>query len=225
MLEHKTVSLSDCAIKFANTEGNFSGYGSVFDVVDLKNDIIMPGAYADVIKSGNPVHVHVNHGWMRGDLPVGAWIDLKEDSRGLIGDARLEMKMPSATNAYWSIKSGLVTGLSVAFAVDKSAVERRSDGVRVIHSVKMLKEISIVEDPANVESQVLDVKMSEIIDEIETIRDFERFLRDAGTFSKSASVALVARAKKVFQSDSEAPNAKAMQIIADRLAKITQKIN
>lgn len=71
MLVHQTLSLSDCDIKFAASEGSFSGYGSVFGVLDSKNDIIMPGAYAEVLKSGGGVPVYVNHGWLRGELHRG----------------------------------------------------------------------------------------------------------------------------------------------------------
>lgn len=198
MLEHKTVSLSDCDLKFASAEGGFSGYGSVFSVRDSKNDIIMPGAYAEVLKSGERVPVYVNHGWLRGDLPVGTWSDLKEDDRGLFGDASLVMQMPSAINAYWGMKSGLVTGLSVAIIPDSKATERRSDGVRVIHRIKAMKEISIVTEPANAESRVMDIKFSEELDKVETVRDFERLLRDVGAFDQAAAKSLTAKARDLF---------------------------
>lgn len=198
MLLHQTLSLSDCDIKFAASEGSFSGYGSVFGVLDSKNDIIMPGAYAEVLKSAGKIPVYVNHGWMRGEIPVGAWADLKEDDRGLFGSAELVMQMPSAINAYWGMKSGLVNGLSVAIIPDHKSVEKRSDGARIIHRIKAMKEISIVTDPANEDARVVDVKFREDLEEIETIRDFERFLRDAGGLTKGAVTALTARAKILF---------------------------
>lgn len=217
MLIRKSLSLSDCDLKFSEAEGSFSGYGSVFGVVDAVNDLIMPGAYAEVLSSAAPVDVYVNHGWLRGELPVGRWNGLKEDSRGLSGSADLMMKMPNAANAYWAMKGGLVNGLSVAIIPDRKSTERRSDGVRVIHRVAALKEISIVTEPANAEARVTDVKsIAELDDEIsaiQTVRDFERFLRDAGGLSKGAADALTARAKIVFclgDPGSEEVDAKAM---------------
>lgn len=198
MLINQTLSLNNCDIKFAAAEGAFSGYGSIFGNVDTKNDIIMPGAYAEVLKDGGEVPVYVNHGWLNNALPVGKWRGLKEDDRGLFGEAGLVMQMPSAVDAYWGMKSGLVTGLSVAILPDSKATERRPDGVRVIHRVKALKEISIVTDPANAEARVTDIKTADEVDQIETIRDFERFLRDAGGLTKGATEALVARAKIIF---------------------------
>lgn len=232
-MERKTLSLSDCEIKFAQAEGSFSGYGSVFGVVDAKNDIIMPGAYSDVIASGNPVDVYVNHNWLDGQLPVGRWSDLKEDARGLAGHANLIMQMRGGSDAYWAMKSGLVNGLSVAIIPDSKAIERRADGVRVIHRIKALKEISIVTDPANDQARVTDIKhlddMRDAIDAMETIRDFERFLRDAGGLSKGLTEALVSRAKIVFgrgEPDPQAIDAKALadleQILHRAAARIPQ---
>ena len=198
MLVHQTLSLSDCDIKFAASEGSFSGYGSVFGVLDSKNDIIMPGAYAEVLKSGGGVPVYVNHGWLRGELPVGMWADLKEDDRGLYGQAGLVMQMPSAVNAYWGMKSGLVTGLSVAIIPDSKATERRSDGARVIHRIKAMKEISVVTEPANGESRIVDVKFKDELDQVETVRDFERLLRDVGAFDQAAAKLLTAKARDLF---------------------------
>lgn len=198
MLINQTLSLNSCDIKFAASEGAFSGYGSIFGNVDIKNDVVMPGAFTDVLKTAERLPVYVNHGWLKGALPVGYWSSLKEDDRGLFGDASLVMQMPSAIDAYWGMKSGLVTGLSIAFLPDAKSTERRSDGVRVIHSIKSLKEISIVTEPANESTRVTDIKTADEVEQIETIRDFERFLRDAGGLTKGATEALVARAKIVF---------------------------
>lgn len=198
MLIHQTLPFSDCDLKFAAAEGAFSGYASAFGNVDSKNDIIMPGAYAEVLKDGASVPLYVNHGWLRDALPVGTWSGLKEDDRGLFGSAGLVMQMPSAVDAYWGMKSGLVTGLSVAILPDSKATERRADGVRVIHRVKALKEISIVTEPANAAARITDIKTAEDVEQIETLREFERFLRDAGGLTKGAAAALVARAKLIF---------------------------
>lgn len=223
----KSLLLSECDLKFAESAGSFSGYGSVFNVKDSKNDIIVAGAYADVIKSGDPVQLFVNHSWMRGELPIGVWTNLREDNYGLSGDAEIEMKMSAGSDAYYALKSKLVTGLSVAIMPDKSSVERRSDGAKVINRILKLKEISIVDDPANFEARVIDVKMSEELAEINTIRDFEYFLRDAGNFSKGLAGAIVNRAKIVFgQRDAgDEMEAKASQELEEVLKRINQKVS
>ena len=103
MLVHQTLSLSECDIKFASFEGTFSGYGSVFGNVDSKNDIVAPGAYAEVLKSGEKIPVYVNHGWLDGKLPVGSWSGLKEDDRGLFGDASLKSDKTIPMNAQCTV--------------------------------------------------------------------------------------------------------------------------
>jgi HK97 family phage prohead protease len=220
----KTLSLNDADVKFAAAEGIFTGYGSVFGVIDAHNDLIMPGAYADVLSSGNPVDVYVNHDWLNGALPVGRWNGLSEDSRGLSGTAELVMQMRGGADAYWAMKRGLVNGLSVAIIPDSKSTERRADGVRVIHRIKALKEISIVTDPANAEARVTDIKFFddaiESVEELQTIRDFERFLRDAGGLSKGLATALTSRAKLIFAPgdlEKDAMEAKAMADLAARI--------
>lgn len=199
-METKSLALQECGLKFAAAEGRFSGYGSVFGVVDSHKDIIMPGAFAEVIKSGAPVHVYVNHGWIRGELPVGKWDGLSEDVKGLAGEASLQMQMPTAVNAYWAVKSHLVSGLSIGYLPDPAGIERRQDGVRVIHRMKALREISIVTDPSNAAAQITDIKSGEVlraIEEVKTVRELESLLRDVAGFPKVAAAALVARAKHI----------------------------
>lgn len=197
-METKTLLLNECDLKFSNSEGQFSGYANVFSVLDSKNDIVMPGAFAEYIKTGNEIPVHVNHDWMNGRLPVGKWADLKEDSRGLFGAADLVMKMPSAIDAYWAVKSKLVTGLSIAAIPDKKSIERNAAGNRLIYNYKYVKEISIVDEPANADSTILNVKFAEDINSLQDMRDFERFLREAGNFNRDMCKMLVSQAKIIF---------------------------
>lgn len=223
MIENTNLDFDGCDIKFAPSEGSFSGYGSVFGNLDSKNDIIMPGAYSQVLKSGVAVPVYVNHGWVNGDLPVGSWSNLSQDAKGLFGDANLVMQMPSAVDAYWAMKSGLVKGLSVAIVPDHTSIERKSDGSRVIHNIKMLKEISIVTDPANEAATVVSVKFREELDDVKTVKDFEHFLRDAGNYSKGAAQALTAKAKELFglrDADTQSEADKLNALILARVNKL-----
>lgn len=223
MFENLTSNLTDCDLKFAQSEGAFSGYGSVFKNLDSKNDIIMPGAYSEVLKSGDPVPVYVNHGWLNGALPVGSWSNLQQDAKGLFGDANLVMQMPSAIDAYWAMKSKLANGLSVAIIPDHSSIERRPTGERIIHNIKMLKEISIVTDPANELSTVVSVKFREELDDVKNIKDFENFLRDAGGYSKGAAQILTAKAKELFglrDADTQNEAKEAEKMLLDRFKRI-----
>src|SRR5262245_8030377 len=65
-------------------DGTFIGYGSVFSVQDSGYDIVVPGAFTKSLKE------HAARGTMPKLLwqhsphePVGLYLDVKEDSRGL----------------------------------------------------------------------------------------------------------------------------------------------
>lgn len=79
-------------VKAVSDDGLFSGYGSVFDVVDSYNEVVAPGAFLESIeevkKKGRTFPVLWQH---RTGEPVGNWdIDsLKEDDHGLFGNGCL----------------------------------------------------------------------------------------------------------------------------------------
>lgn len=228
-METKQIDLTRCELKFADSIGEFSGYGSVFDVVDDQKDIVKPGAFDEVLKSGDPVKVYVNHGWKRGELPVGMWTDLEQDSVGLKGSAKLETRMPKALDAYWSVKSGMVNGLSIGFAIDPAAIEIRSGGGRIIHSFAYLKEISIVDVPSNGQSLITGVKegyeeyiLTEI-GNVTTVRELERFLREVSGLTRAASAFLVSRARDVLIAGDQTKSADA-KILLDRIHQLNKKL-
>lgn len=218
-MEYKSVAFNDCDIKFAQSEGLFSGYGNVFNILDSKNDIVMAGAFSDVIKSGNPVDVYVNHNWLNGALPVGQWQNLTEDSKGLFGDANIIMEMPSGKDAYWAVKKGLVKSLSIAAIPDKNSIEINTKGNRIIHKYKVLKEISIVDSPANAASLITSIKFDDDLKSIDTIKEFEHYLRDVGNFSRDHAKMMVAQAKVLFgQRDAgNEVSAETIKALSDRL--------
>lgn len=221
------LKITDTELKFSETVGEFTGYGSVFDVKDSYGDVIKPGAFDDVIKSGDPVKVYVNHDWINGALPVGEWGELKQDTSGLLGRANLESRMPKALDAYWAVKGGLVNGLSIGFKVDKAGVEIRKDGGRDIYRIKMLKEISIVDDPANDLARITGIKSADIdinaaLEEVKTERDLEYFLRDSGSYSKTLAMRVLAKARDIYAHGDHADNN--AQLIKQKLQQIHSKL-
>lgn len=68
--------------------------------------------------------------------------------------------------------------------------------------------------PFNTDSNI------EKVDRIETIKDFERFLRESGSISRGLATALSSRAKALFQSDSEPPNDAAMLKLSNALERL-----
>ena len=64
--------------------------------------------------------------------------------------------------------------------------------------------------PANSAARIENVKSA--IESISDIKEFEHFLRESGSISKSVATALASKAKSIFQRDA-ALDAKAQQLI------------
>ena len=77
-------------IKAVEKDGFFSGYGSVFGVVDSYREIVAPGAFAASLAArsakGRKLPVLWQH---RSDQPLGVYDVAKEDATGLYLEGRL----------------------------------------------------------------------------------------------------------------------------------------
>lgn len=168
----------------------FSGYASVFGVVDSYNDVVEKGAFADTLMEiesiGNwPLMLSQHGGWGIGSqdmTPVGIWTEMREDEHGLWVKGKLA-DTERGRELYALMKMtprAAINGMSIGFFVKKYTIEKENDKeIRHITGID-LKEISIVSFPANEEARIIDVKASP------TIRDAEKALRDAG-FSRTES--------------------------------------
>lgn len=184
--------------KFANTSepGSFDGYASVFNVVDGGADVVMPGAFADTLadlkRSGRQLPMYMMHGRALGadPRPVGVWDHLEEDAKGLKARGHL-VGLDTETGKYNHslVKEGAMRGLSIGYRAVKTGMARRGDvSVREIKQAKLF-EVSIVDDPMNAQARMLSVKAAA---HINSVRDFEKFLRDEG-FSNAAARGIAER--------------------------------
>lgn len=195
-MERKTLSLSDCEIKMEGGEGRFSGYASVFGGVDSYGDTILKGAYDYTLKkNGKPKMFAQHESW---GLPIGKWLTAKEDDKGLYVEGEFTPGLTRAQDTYAALKHGTVDGLSIGYLLKSGDYEELEDGKRIIKRVSLLAEVSVVAWPADTAARVDLTSVKSAMDGIETIRDFERFLRDAGGLSKGLTEALVSRAKTIF---------------------------
>lgn len=197
----KTLNFEDAQIKFEGADtGIFEGYASVFDVEDSDGDVIAPGAFAKALQSirtMRPVGMFFNHRKL--EIPVGRWIDLREDSRGLYAKGELTPGHSQANDIKAAMRHGTVGGMSVGMLVDKSGFDLRDTGGRIFKTVSVLREISLCTYPANEEARILSMKS---MDSIESLRDCENWLRDAAGFSKSDALAFIASVKSASLRDS-----------------------
>lgn len=212
MLLHKTLSLSDVSLKVDGDVGKFSGYASVFDGVDSYGDTITKGAFSDTLNTHGAPKMFFNHEWT---MPIGKYTTVKEDDHGLYVEGELTPGLALATDVRAAMKHGTLDGLSIGGYVQKSDYQETDKG-RVISKWSRLMEISPVVFPADSAARVDSVKseMLEAIEQVETIRDLERLLRDAGGFSKGAAIALAARVKSMFGQGEPASDADNMNLLA-----------
>lgn len=188
-MDFKHLDINAAGLKFAENGREFSGYASVFGGVDAYGDSIVKGAYEETLKNRErPIRMRWNH---FGPV-VGKWIEMKEDSTGLFVRGELTPGHSVAENVYASMKHGAVDGMSIGYRVRDS---EQKDGVTYLKEIELV-EISVVEEPADLGAVIGDVKhYRELIDQIETLKDAETFLREAGGFSRATATALVSRLK------------------------------
>jgi HK97 family phage prohead protease len=177
-------------VKNLESDGTFTGYGSVFGNTDSYGDVVEKGAFEKSLETHRKAGRMPALLWQHNHAePIGVWQEMSEDDHGLLVKGRLLIDDdPLAKRAYAHLKAGSVGGLSIGYSVDKNGGEwDDEDGVYRLKQVT-LWETSLVTFPANQEAQVQTVKAADFIDDI---RGCEIFLRDAG-FSRSQAKSLLA---------------------------------
>ena len=175
-------------IKAVSEDGLFSGYGSVFGVIDSYKEVVAPGAFAESLSQRTPALL-----WQhRSGEPIGVYSALREDQTGLYVEGKLALKTARGAEAYELLKMGAISGLSIGFVTRDDSYDRVT-GIRTLKKVD-LWEVSLVTFPANESARVSGVKS---IETIESLADAEAFLRDAGGFSRREATAFVSRIKSL----------------------------
>lgn len=193
-MERKLASLESLEFKF-DGEGRFEGYASMFNGVDSCGDTIVPGAYKKTLKrkaGDRPIRMRWNH---FGPV-IGKWTEMYEDDKGLYVKGELTPGHSVAKDVYASMKHGAVSGMSIGYYA-KSARDL-PDGGRELREIELV-EISVVEDPADLGARITGMKSA--INELETLKDVEGWLRDAVGLSREDATALVSRVKSMSRRD------------------------
>lgn len=175
-------------IKAVSEDGLFSGYGSVFGVIDSYKEVVAPGAFAESLSQRTPALL-----WQhRSGEPIGVYSALREDQTGLYVEGKLALKTARGAEAYELLKMGAISGLSIGFVTRDDSYDRVT-GIRTLKKVD-LWEVSLVTFPANESARISGVKS---IETIESLADAEAFLRDAGGLSRREATAFVSRIKSL----------------------------
>jgi Escherichia/Staphylococcus phage prohead protease len=126
------------------SDGTVEGYASLFGEVDSARDMIMPGAFRDTLRLKGPRRIPMLFQHDPAE-PVGIWLELYEDQRGLFARGKLIPEVARARELNALVKAGAVDGLSIGFRTASARVDPKTR-VRKVAAVD-LWEISIVTFP------------------------------------------------------------------------------
>mgnify|MGYP003430748820 CR=1 FL=1 len=185
--------------------GKISGYASTYNNPDLAGDVMLPGCYDAVlnkIKSSGvmPVMFFSHDHW---SVPCGTWDEINSDEKGLYVSGRINRDLESGKEIYSALKFGSLSGLSVGFSFSPEGVEDNDAGGYDFKAIDDLMEISICAMPCNQSARIDAVKSLDV----ESITDYktaERYLRDAGDFSREQAKKFISCLKAVFTSERDA---------------------
>ena len=139
----------DLDLKNVAPTGTFTGWASVYGVVDHDGDAVMPGAFTNTLAARDHEIVILNQHDPAD--PIGK-AKLFDRAKGLWVEGTLELDIQSAREAHVRLKKGLIGSRSIGF---RTVREKFRNGVRELHEID-LWEISLVTfaacEPARVES-------------------------------------------------------------------------
>ncbi|WP_449654746.1 HK97 family phage prohead protease [Thermomonas sp.] len=166
-------------MKATDDAGNFEGYASVFNNIDLGDDVIAPGAFTKVKTTRNGrLKLALFHDLTR---LVGS-AEYTQDDHGLYVKGRMNLKVSYARDAYELMREETLDCMSIGFNVLEADWEERAGRqIRVIRQAE-LWEASIVPFGMNPEAQVTSVKSDK--------RSFESALRERMGLSQKEAAAV-----------------------------------
>jgi HK97 family phage prohead protease len=97
-----------------DADGTVEGYASLFGEIDQARDMVMPGAFEASLRSRGVRRVPMLFQHDPAE-PIGVWLELREDVRGLYARGRLIPEVVRARELLALLKAGGADGLSIGF--------------------------------------------------------------------------------------------------------------
>lgn len=136
-------------------DGTIEGYASLFGEIDQSRDMVLPGAFAQTLKTRGLRRIPMLFQHDPAE-PVGIWLELREDHRGLFARGRLIPDVLRARELLALLKAGTADGLSIGFKTVRARIDPKTR-VRKLAEVD-LWEISLVTFPLLAGARVQSVK-------------------------------------------------------------------
>jgi HK97 family phage prohead protease len=140
-----------------DADGTVEGYASLFGEIDQARDMVMRGAFADTLRQRGVRRIPMLFQHDPAE-PVGVWLELREDHRGLYARGRLIPEVARGRELLSLLRAGAIDGLSIGFRTVQGRIDPRTR-VRRLHAVD-LWEISIVTFPLLAGARVRAVKQA-----------------------------------------------------------------
>lgn len=137
------------------SDGTVEGYASLFGEVDQARDMVMPGAFTRTLaqRGLRKIPMLFQHDPAE---PVGIWLDLREDFRGLWARGRLIPDVARGRELLALVSEGAIDGLSIGYRTVRGQIDPKTR-IRKLYQVD-LWEISIVTFPLLAGARVRAVK-------------------------------------------------------------------
>lgn len=132
----------DC--KSLDASGVFTGYAARFNTTDLGRDLIVPGAFAESLAQRGAAGVRMLFQHDPSE-PIGVWLELREDTRGLFVRGRLLSEIARGREVLSLMRAGAIDGLSIGFRTVEGRTNPKT-GIRRLSKID-LWEISVVTFP------------------------------------------------------------------------------
>ena len=138
-----------------SSDGNVEGYASLFGEIDQARDMVMPGAFTQTLQSRGlrKIPMLFQHDPSE---PVGIWMELREDIRGLWARGRLIPEVARGRELMALVQQGAIDGLSIGYRTVRGRIDPKTR-IRKLYQVD-LWEISIVTFPLLAGARVRAVK-------------------------------------------------------------------
>ena len=196
-------SLDDVKMSDANDKrGQFSGYASVFNSIDLGGDQIQKGAYTKTLNDWSAKGMLPQMQYYHSPMDIiGEWTKMVEDENGLYVEGRLwvngDERIESAQRAFNILKSNSVKGLSIGYAVQDFEEQEFNGGrIRILKEVELF-EVSIAPWAMEPKAKVTNVKSFVSEDgQVASKREVEKTLREVCGRSQNQAKAFIAEGYK-----------------------------
>jgi HK97 family phage prohead protease len=237
-MEHKSFEFNVTETKQQEKNGVpigiIKGYASTFGNIDRFNDIISKGAFTKTIKDHRKaqrqvrmLHQHYRLALIGGFPPEF----LEENDKGLFVEGHINLEVQAGKELYSLAKQGVLKDMSIGFTTKKSDTDEET-GIRTLKEIR-LWEISLVDEPANTQAQITDVKtaIEDIYNgNVKTISDFLKHKKGLSNEEVKAVIVSLKRLSKAQgkEYDSQKANRQVdnflVNSLLDEIIKVQEKI-